>query len=123
MDTSDLIATISAAIAALGLLLALIQFLDKRRTAVSEAERLAQQRERLRTAAAGAVSGAELADLIVQRAKEPDVTVPELQNVARALRQTLSLLAAQLNDEDRQVLSWRQHLLASRAASKEAAPG
>lgn len=113
MSTSNVIAIVSAVIAACGLSLAIVQHAQRRQQKASEAERLAQQRERLRTAVAGAISGAETADLIVQRGKKDDCTIPELQNVARALRQTLSLLANQLSDEDKQVVAWRDALLRS----------
>lgn len=119
MNASNTIAAISAFIAALGLVIAFMQFRDKRRAAETEAARLAQQQERLRTAASGAMAAAETADTIVQRAKEGDATVSELQSMARVLRQTVSLLASQLSDEDQEVKAWRKELTASREKSKK----
>jgi hypothetical protein len=90
-------------VGAVGLLLAYLQYRGNRTQRVSERERLAQQDERLRNAVAGASSAAEMADLIVQRSKEPDVTITELQNVSRALRGSLENLAGQLDAERNQV--------------------
>lgn len=103
MDASNVIAAVSAAIAALGLGLAGLQFFGARQHARGERERLAQQQERLRTAVSTALLGTESADLIVQRAKDKDVTVAELQSIARVLRGSLTILARQLDDERRNV--------------------
>ena len=63
-------------------MLATWQFLAARHAKTTEREKIAQQRERLSNAASAAVAGAEAADLIVQRSKEPSVTLAELQNIA-----------------------------------------
>jgi len=52
---------------------------------------------------AAANIGAGTADQIVQRAKDTDVTVAELQSVARTLRGSLYLLASQLENEGQEV--------------------
>jgi hypothetical protein len=98
----DWIAVVSAAIAALSLFVALLQYLDVRRRGAAERERLAQQRERLRTSVSAATMGVLTADLMVQRAKEDDATLVELQNLARVLRGNLNILATQLDDESKQ---------------------
>lgn len=103
MSSSDLIATISAVIAALSLAVATFQFLETRRRGRDERDRLAAQEERLRVAVGVASAGAESADLIVQRAKDRDATKAELQNLARLLRGNLALLAEQLYAEGQAV--------------------
>jgi uncharacterized protein HemX len=108
MDTSDIIAAVSAAIAALGLALAALQFISGRQRIRTERERLAQQQERLRTAVSAAYVGMESADLIVQRAKEGDATLLELQNIARVLRGSLAVLSRQLDDESNQIAEWKR---------------
>jgi hypothetical protein len=102
------IATISAVIAAAGVFLAAIQYLENKRRTRTERERLAAQEERLRRAVAAAHVGSQSADLIVQRAKEPDVSVTELQNIARVLRGTLDVLTGQLSDEERAIAAHRE---------------
>jgi uncharacterized protein HemX len=103
MGAADIIAIATAVIAALSLGVAALQFLDGRRRKRTEAEQLAAQEERLRTALTAATIAANSADSIVQRAKEKDVTIAELQNMGRLLRGTLTVLANQLNDEQRAV--------------------
>jgi uncharacterized protein HemX len=103
VDTANIIASISAAVAILGLSLAVLQFLDSRRRTRTERERLAQHQERLRTAVTAANVAGQTADYIVQRGKEEGVSVQELQSVARVLRGSLMLLARQLDDESNQV--------------------
>jgi hypothetical protein len=110
LSTSEIIASISAAIAAGSLLIVILQFIESRRRVRTEAERLSEQRERLKTALSGAVSGANISDLIIQRSKEADATVQELQNIARALRQNLMLLAQQLDADDKRLTSWAEDL-------------
>ncbi|MDQ3756522.1 MAG: hypothetical protein M3394_01570 [Actinomycetota bacterium] len=82
-----------------GVLVAVAQFATERQRRKSQAERIAEQRERLAGARASAVTGYHSADLIVQRAKAADVTVPELQNLARIVRGHLGILAQQLAHE------------------------
>ena len=88
-------------------LLALWQFMDSRRAVQTERERIAEQKERLRTALSAAKAGAEAADLIVQRAKDETVTVDELQNIARMSRRHLALLVHQLEDERSLLAGWK----------------
>jgi hypothetical protein len=103
VETANVIAAISAAAAALGFFLAMLQFIDNRRRTRSEGERLAQQQERLRTAVTAAQVAQQTADYMVQRGKDEGVTVDELQSVARVLRGSLMLLARQLEDERKQI--------------------
>jgi hypothetical protein len=97
------IAIVSAIIAAGSLAIAVLQYLLARQKAVNENERLANQVVRLRTARTAARAAVESTNLIVQRAKGADVTVVELQNLARLARGTLGLLADQLQAEVLQV--------------------
>jgi hypothetical protein len=108
VSPANVIATISAVIAAAGVFLAAIQYMENKRRTRTERERLAAQEERLRTAVAAAQVGSQSADLIVQRAKEPDASVTELQNIARILRGTLKVLAEQLSDEEREIAARRE---------------
>lgn len=103
MATADIIAVVTAVIAALSLGVAALQYVDGKRRKRTEQEQLAAQEERLRTALAAATIAANSANSIVQRAKEKDVTIAELQNMGRLLRGTLTVLANQLNDEQRAV--------------------
>ncbi len=108
MNAANIIAVVSAVIAAVGVAVAVIQYTEGKRRVRSERERLAAQEERLRTAVTAATLGMESADLIVQRAKEDDATLPELQNIARVLRGALAVLAEQLNDEGRELAAARR---------------
>ncbi|GHJ17857.1 MULTISPECIES: hypothetical protein [unclassified Micromonospora] len=83
------------------------QYIEQRRKAANEKVRIAAQQERLRMVLATAVSGVGAADLIVQRAKEGDVSVAELQSVARVLRGSLLNLARQIESEDRALARWQ----------------
>lgn len=99
---------VAAAIATIAsLLVALWQYLAARHIRQTERERVVMQRERLRAAVAAAMQGAEAADLIVQRGKDEDVTIPELQNVARIIRGNLLLLTKQLMYERSLLAGWR----------------
>lgn len=106
---------VAAAIATVAsLFVALWQYLVARHAKLTERERVIMQRERLRTAVAEAMQGAETADMIVQRAKEQDVTIEELQNIARIIRGNLTLLTKQLMYERSLLAGWRVgHLMKS----------
>lgn len=119
MDSLNLAAALATVAA---FLLALWQFLGARHRAQTEAERIALQRERLRNSARVAIASAEVADLVVQRTKDPNVTMPELQNIARTLRMNLSLLAKQLGQEDRHLANWHygQLIQSSQEVTKDA---
>ena len=87
--------------------LAIWQFWTARSARQTERERVVQQRERLRTAVAAAIAGAEAADLIVQRGKDGTATVAELQSIARVARLNLGLLARQLEEEQSLLENWQ----------------
>ena len=103
MKTSDVIALISVLIAVLSLALAVAQHRQATSRAESESERLARQRERLRNASSAATACAQAADAVVQRAKEGDVTIVELQNQVRSLRGHLTILAMHLQEEEERI--------------------
>jgi uncharacterized protein HemX len=103
MSAANVIALVSAIVAALGLCLAATQYVEGKHRTRTERERLAAQRERLRTAVTAAKVGAATADLVVQRAKDANVTTAELQSIARTLRGSLLLLASQLENEGDEV--------------------
>jgi type III secretion system FlhB-like substrate exporter len=118
----DLLNAVAAVTTCAAFLLAVWQFLTSRRKEATERERIALQRERLRNAAYVAASGAEAADLIVQRSKTQDVTIGEIQTAARMLRRNLSLLADQLQQEDRLLSGWRfGHFLMQSLSEQELA--
>jgi len=71
-----------------------------------EEERVASQKTRLQLAVATARSNAEVANLLVQRSKDAEVSPAELGNVGRILRGHLSLLAKQLENEDELLSNW-----------------
>ncbi|HEX8630239.1 MAG TPA: hypothetical protein VF755_18940 [Catenuloplanes sp.] len=103
MDVVDIIAAVATCLA---LALAAYQYLETRRVRTTERERIAFQRERLRTALAATVVGAETADLIVQKGKQDDATIAELQNMARILRGNLAVIARQLQGSEQMLQGW-----------------
>ena len=104
MQTFNVIAGI-VSIIAFGL--AIWQTLEARRMKQLERERLDSQLRRNRSVLKSAVTGAQTADLIVQRAKENNVTVHELQSLARAIRGSLLFLASELDDQHSVLKAWR----------------
>jgi hypothetical protein len=82
-------------------LLASWQYAENRNRSRTERERILLQRERLRAATSAAVLGAEAADYIVQRCKDPDVGILEVQSIARVMRGDLAYVAEQLRYEER----------------------
>jgi len=113
------VAVVSVVIAAGSLSIAMLQYLLARQKSANEKERLTNLAERLRTAETAANAGVEAANLIVQRTKEPDATLAEVQNLARLTRGTLALLRDQLAAEERQIVSQqdvRQHYSSAAAA-------
>ncbi|SCG76202.1 hypothetical protein [Micromonospora coxensis] len=81
-------------------------YVEQRRKAATERSRVAAQQERLRMALATTSSCLGAADLIVQRSKQDDVSVVELQNIARVLRGSLGNLARQIEAEDQVLAHW-----------------
>lgn len=102
----DLFNVAAAASSILALAFALWQHSQARQQKAQERERLDAQSRAVRAALGIAMAGAHTADLIVQRAKEPDVQVAELQNLARAARGTTLSLAAQLEDQSKLLSTW-----------------
>ncbi|MER7490564.1 hypothetical protein ABTY20_32725 [Streptomyces sp. NPDC126497] len=103
----DWINAVAGVVTIASFLLATWQFRTARRVQRTERERIAQQRERLQTATSAAVAGAEAANLIVQRAKDPSTTIAELQNIARLARMNLALVARQLEEERSRLDGWQ----------------
>lgn len=112
----DALNAVAAVVTVAAFLLAAWQFWVARRIEQTERERIAQQSERLRTAEVVAVAGAEAADLIVQRGKDPAVTVAELQSIARVARLNLGLLARQLEAERSILAGWQVGRLTTSSA-------
>lgn len=104
MDTFNIVVGI---IGMLGFGLAIWQYVDSRNQRRSEQERLAVQASRNHSAIRAAIVGAQITDMIVQRAKENAVTTAELQNLARAARGTLLTLAFDLEEESKVLDAWR----------------
>jgi Flp pilus assembly protein TadB len=111
VETADIISTVSAAIAAAGFTLAVIQYRGVRRQRQTDSERLATQGERLQNATSTAYLIFEMANAIVQSAKLPDTTLKEIQRAARDVRGTAGVLAQQLQDERKQIDSWQKTLM------------
>ncbi len=103
MDVLNAVAAI-ATVVALGL--AVWQYLESRRRVVTERERIALQRTRLRAAAESAALGKATADLIVQRSKEPGMTATQLGDLARVVRGQLDQLAETIEREERTIGDW-----------------
>ncbi len=100
-------------------LLALWQYWKQRSAALSERERIILQKERLRTAVAVAMSGAEAVNLIIQRGKQDDVTITELQSIARTVRGNLVLLTRQLEQEASFLENWQYGQLTSSGGPRQ----
>jgi hypothetical protein len=86
--------------------LAAWQFQHARSRAANERVKVVMQRERLDSAFTAAISAAQGADVMVQRAKAESATVAELQSIARVLRGNLLLLSRQLEQEKKIVDAW-----------------
>ncbi|WP_327106828.1 hypothetical protein [Nonomuraea glycinis] len=99
-----LITVAPTVVAVLSLGLALAQFLTARRTKQSDREKIVQQAEMLRMAANSAVMNAEMAQLIIRRIEEDDITVKEIQNIARIIRLQMRTLTNELEEERTRLL-------------------
>lgn len=97
----------AAAVTVMAFCLSGIEYIQTRHKRNVEEQRVVLQKERLRSALIASISAAEGADLIVQRSKEPDITIAELQSVARVLRGNLGLLARQLQQEEEFLHGWK----------------
>src|ERR1700742_3331393 len=70
-------------------------------------ESSAAQERRNDSALRIAITGAQMADLLVQRTKDDDFTIQEAASLARAIRGTSVTLAADLTDTKELLKSWR----------------
>ena len=106
---------ITAAFATIGaFVLAGWQYAEGRRRLRTERERLALQRERLRSMTVAAAGAVDTADYLVQRAKDAASPREELTSIARVMRGQLGLVVGQLNTEERLITQWRPgHLVDS----------
>jgi hypothetical protein len=86
---------------------AIWQYAESRRKTRGERERLGRQLGRSQATLRAAIAGAQLADAIVQRAKDPSTTVAELQTLARLTRGALLSLAVDLDDQAKVLEAWR----------------
>lgn len=84
----------------LGLGLAIWQYVENRMDKAKSRERLEAQARRAADAVRLATIGAQHSNMIVQRAKDPRVSVVELQSLARLTRGTLLTLASGLEEQE-----------------------
>jgi hypothetical protein len=103
----DLINVVSAVATVAALALAAWQYVEGRKAARRERAHLSAQDEWLRSATDLLIVAAETADQIVQRGKRADVTVPELQGLARVVRRQLAGQVRQLQEETAVLRNWR----------------
>jgi len=97
---------VAAASSILALAFAVWQYAKARQERAREEERLAAQNRAVKAALGAALAGAHASDLIVQRAKDPDATVRELQNLARVARGVAFSLASQLEEQSALLRQW-----------------
>ncbi len=83
-----------------GLGLAIWQYLENRRDKAASRQQLQVQARRAADAVRLATIGAQHSHMIVQRAKDPKVSVAELQSLARLTRGTLLTLASGLEEQE-----------------------
>jgi hypothetical protein len=86
--------------------IAIWQFVEARQKSAREKERLAVQLSRNDVALRSAVLGAQMADTMVQRAKQDDVTIAEMQNLARVIRGSLLALTLELEEQHKVIEMW-----------------
>ncbi len=112
MDALDIVVGIVGCVASV---VAIWQFIEARRRMLRERERLGIHASRNEVALRSAILGAQMADVIVQRAKDPDVTVAELQNLGRVARGALLSLTLELEEQAKVLEAWRigRHMLHS----------
>jgi predicted nucleic acid-binding Zn-ribbon protein len=103
---ANIIAAISTVIAAASLAVAYFQLRQNKHKMRTERERIASHREKIRSAFNSAEAAFASADMIVQRGKDDNASVVELQNLIRILRGNLRALAYQLQTEERSLKNW-----------------
>lgn len=102
----DIFNVIAGAVSILAFFVALVEVIRGRSKEARHRERMAMQQQRNESALRSAILGAQNANLIVQRAKEADVTVAELASLARSIRGTLLYLASDLEGQSKVLSAW-----------------
>jgi hypothetical protein len=98
---------ISAITAVLSLAFAVFVFLYShviKRLEETKAKALAKSVDSIRLVA---LSALEVSNLIVQRAKDDNITVAELQNLARSVRTQLHIVASALEQDEKIISRWK----------------
>jgi Tfp pilus assembly major pilin PilA len=93
-----------ATVAAFGL--SLYQHLTARSKAMIEKTKIQSQYQRIQSATYAAIAAGEAADTIVQRSKEPSMTLDEVRSLARIVRAQTMLLVRQLQTEEENLAKW-----------------
>jgi hypothetical protein len=104
MDTFNIIA---GSVGIIAFALAVWQYQAARNASARSRERMALQQQKNESALRTAIIGAQNANLIVQRAKCENVTVAELQSIARSTRGILLYLAQELESQAKVLEAWR----------------
>jgi len=85
---------------------ALWQAYRNRRNEVAESAKATMELERIRQSASDVMAAAQTVNMVVQRAKESDVTTAELANLARVARGQLLIIANTLSQEEERLSQW-----------------
>ena len=104
--SNDVFNIVVGVVGILAFVLAVWEHFRRKAERAIEAERVRTQEARNKSAIRMAVTGAQTADLIVQRAKNPNSTKEELQSLARSTRGLLLYLASELEDQATVLASW-----------------
>lgn len=86
--------------------LALWQMYKSAKNKIAETSKLEIELERIRQSKHGVMACAETINMVVQRTKEPDVSVKELANLARIARGQLVVIANELSKEEERLSHW-----------------
>jgi hypothetical protein len=103
----DIFNIIAGSVTIIAFALAVWQYQTARNASARSRERMALQQQKNESALRTAIIGAQNANLIVQRAKDENVTVAELQTIARSTRGILLYLAQELESQSKVLAAWR----------------
>lgn len=119
----DAFNVIAGAISIVAFVFAIWEHQNSRNRAALARERVAAQQRKNETALRTAIVGASTLDLIVQRSKQPDVTIAELQNLARSARGILLFLASELEGQSEVLKAWSSSTGFTQSRKPGASPG
>jgi hypothetical protein len=103
----DVFNVVAGAVSIIAFGLALWQFFEARTERERSRERIARQQQQNESALRIATIGVQSSDFMVQRAKDGDVTIKELQAHARNTRGILASLARELYGQRKILEAWK----------------